>query len=172
MTEETKALAIEQPKKGINAWLIVFLSLGGLVVLGAFLILVGGMGFLFFLNYYVGPQIRGEAVNESEVKKAIKDTARVPDGFPAFNNKVAYKYAESGSYTCPSRTRCIQMEVVSKDGCDSLYVAMAEVNSSGANVGYHKETRAGLAAGQKAILMPDTYNEAADTFRLSKISCY
>jgi len=64
------------------------------------------------------------------------------------------------------------MEVVSKDGCDSLYVKVSEINSSGANVGYTNETTAGLAAGQKAILMLDTYNEAADQFRLSQISCY
>ena len=163
MTEETKAPATEQPKKGMNGCLIAFLSIAGSI--GAILFLFVGCVGMFAVNYT-------DSVNESEGKSTIKDTAWVPDGFTAFNNKVAYKYAESGSYTCPSRTRCIQMEVVSKDGCDSLYVAMAEVNSSGANVGYHKETRAGLAAGQKAILMPDTYNEAADTFRLSKISCY
>ena len=168
MTEVTKAPTTDQPNKGMNAWLILFLSLG---CLGAFILFIGTVGGAF-LYWYVDSELTKNAVNESEVKKAIKDTSWVPDGFTTFNNKVAYKYAESGSYTCPSRTRCIQMEVVSKDGCDSLYVAMAEVNSSGANVGYHKETRAGLAAGQKAILMPDTYNEAADTFRLSKISCY
>ncbi len=163
MTEETKATTTEQPKKGMNGCLIAFLSIAGSI--GAILFLFVGCVGMFAVNY-------NDTVNESEGKNTIKDTSWVPEGFTAFNNKVAYKYAESGSYTCSRRTRCLQMEVVSKEGCDSLYVEMAEINSSGANVGYNNETTSGLAAGQKAILVLDSYNDAADTFRLSKISCY
>ena len=63
------------------------------------------------------------------------------------------------------------MEVVSKEGCDSLYAELSKLDAAGNNVGYTNETTSNVAAGQKAILKFETYGEFK-SFQLSKISCY
>ena len=62
---------------------------------------------------------------ESSGDTEITDNSWVPTGFTAFNNNVAYKWSEDGSYSCGYADRCIQMEVVSKEGCGSLYAELS-----------------------------------------------
>ena len=102
---------------------------------------------------------------------AKADTSWVPSGFNAYNNKVAYKWSANNSYSCDAGSRCIQMEVVAKDGCGNLYAELTKLDNSGNNVGYTNETTTGLAAGQKAILKFEAYDEVSK-FQVSKINCY
>ena len=108
---------------------------------------------------------------ESSGDTEITDNSWVPTGFTAFNNNVAYKWSEDGSYSCGYADRCIQMEVVSKEGCGSLYAELSKLDAAGNNVGYTNETTSNVGAGQKAILKFETYGEFK-SFQLSKISCY
>tara|TARA_S200002703_G_scaffold108245_1_gene94057 strand:- start:1527 stop:1985 length:459 start_codon:yes stop_codon:yes gene_type:complete len=136
----------------------VVITLGAIVV--GFVACVGMVG-----TSYV------EQEKESAGKAAIKDTSWVPDGFTAYNNNVAIKWSDSGTYSCSYGDRCIQMEVVSKNGCDSLYGELTKLDSNGNNIGYTNETTSNLQPGQKAILMFNTYGDVSK-FNLSKISCY
>jgi len=136
----------------------VFLTLGVIVV--GFVGCVAMVG-----NNYNNLQ------NESTGDVVVKDTSWVPDGFTAYNNNVAYKWSESGTYKCSYGKRCIQMEVVSKNGCGSLYAELTKHDANDNNVGYTNETTSNLRAGGKAILLFDTFGDFK-TFRLSKISCY
>jgi hypothetical protein len=108
--------------------------------------------------------------NESTGNVVVKDTSWVLDGFKAYNNNVAYKWSKSGTYKCSYRQSCIQMEVVSKNGCGSLYAELTKHDANGNNVGYTNETTTNLQPGGKAILLFNTYGDF-DTFRFSKISC-
>lgn len=108
---------------------------------------------------------------ESDGTAEVTDTAWVPKGYTAWNNKVAWKWSDSGSYSC-DYNRCIQMEVVAKDGCGSLYTEAALQDSAGNNVGYTNETSSSVRPMQKALLKLDTYNDNAKSFTLAKISCY
>ena len=127
------------------------------------LALFGGCAYLFGNSY---KQVSDESAGETP----IEDTSWVPSGFTAFNNKVAYKWSESGSYRC-SFGRCAQIEVISKEGCGSLYAEVNKIDGSGNNVGYTNATTSSLAPNQKALLMLETTGEF-ETFQLAKISCY
>jgi len=107
---------------------------------------------------------------ESSGEATIEDTSWVPKGYTAFNNNVAWKWSPDGSYKC-SYGRCIQMEVISKEGCGSLYAEASKLDGSGNNVGYTNATTSSLAPKQKALLMFETYGDFK-TFQLAKISCY
>ena len=152
-----------ETKPKTNGCLIAFLSVGGTLV-ALVVAMVGCVG-LFATSYK-------DTIDESEGNVVIEDKSWVPEGYTAFNNKVAFKYSDSGSYSCDRNTRCIQLEVVSKEGCDSLYAEVSELDGNGNNVGYNNETTSGLRVGEKALLKLDTYNDNAETFRLSKMSCY
>jgi len=128
------------------------------------LLLFGGCAYLFGSSY--------NKVNEESTGKAeVEDTSWVPAGYTAFNNDVAWKWSASGSYSCESG-RCSQIEVVSKNGCSSLYAEVSELDGSNNNVGYTNATTSSLQPKQKALLMFRTYNDNAKNFQLSKISCY
>ena len=128
------------------------------------LVLFVGCAALFSNSY-------NNVTKESSGDVDISDRSWVPSGYTAFNNNVAYKWSENGSYSCGYGDRCIQMEVVSKEGCDSLYAELSKLDAAGNNVGYTNETTSNVAAGQKAILKFETYGEFK-SFQLSKISCY
>jgi hypothetical protein len=130
---------------------------------GIFVLFVGCAA-LFSTSYV-------ENQKESSGQAEIKDTSWVPSGFNAYSNKVAYKWSEDGSYSCGYAQRCVQIEVVAKDGCDNLYAELSKLDNADNNVGYTNETTSGLAAGQKAILKFETYGDFSK-FQLVKINCY
>ena len=128
------------------------------------LVLFVGCASLFSNGY-------NNATKESSGDVSIADKSWVPTGYSAFNNNVAYKWSEDGSYSCGYADRCIQMEIVSKKGCDSLYAELTKLDDAGNNMGYTNETTSNVTVGQKAILKFETYGNFK-SFRLSKISCY
>ena len=137
---------------------------GCAISVGALVVFFGGCAVLFGTNYN---QILKEGSGEAE----ISDTSWVPTGFQPFNNDVAIKWSESGTFSCDFGQSCVQMEAVSKGGCDSLYVELAKLDSSGNNVGFTNETTSGLDAGQKAILKFEMFGDYSSV-KVSKVSCY
>ena len=133
------------------------------VVLGA--IAVGFVGCVGLIGYNYTSQ-----ETEQQGESVIKDTSWVPKGFKAFNNQVAFKWSDSGTYKCSYAEKCIQIEVVPKEGCGFLYAELTKNDKAGNNVGFTNETTSNVAAGQKALLLFETYGDF-DTFQLSKISC-
>jgi hypothetical protein len=129
-----------------------------------FLLMVGCTA--LFANSYNNVQ------KESAGEVTVDDTSWVPTGYTAWNNDVAYKFNDGSDFSCDHGERCWQMEVVSKDGCGSLYAELALNDSAGNNVGYTNETTSSLLPKQKALLTFNTYTESAAQGRLAKISCY
>lgn len=138
--------------------------LGIILTLGV--IAIGFVGCVGMIGYNIN-----ENEKESEGKAVINDTSWIPDGFQAYNNKVAIKWSEKGTYTCSYGQSCIQMEVVAKEGCERLYAELTKHDKNGSNVGFTNETTTNLLKGQKAILLFNTFGDF-NSFQLSKINCY
>lgn len=152
MTEETQ-------KSGCRKVLLILSAvLGGIVVLFA-----GCVGMIAY-NY-------NSLESESKGDNDIADTSWVPKGFQPFNNKVAIKWSDKGTYECSYGQSCIQMEVIPKEGCSSLYAELTKHDKAGNNVGYTNKMTSSVAAGQKAILLFETFGEF-ESFQLSRISCH
>jgi hypothetical protein len=62
------------------------------------------------------------------------------------------------------------MELVSKNGCSSLYVELTRLGPNQENVGYTNDTTSNLAPGQKAVLTFSSFDDDK-TAQLSKINC-
>jgi len=99
-----------------------------------------------------------------------KFSSWVPSGFKYFKNDIAYKWSDHSSFTCDYGS-CQQIEIVSKNGCKSLYAEVNKLDSENNNIGYTNASTTNLAAGQKALLM---FRSTGDfkSFTLSEISCY
>lgn len=146
-------------KSGCGTTLLILIGILGVI----------GIGFVGCVAMIGNSYVTQEKETNGESK--IDDTSWVPAGYEAFNNKVAWKWSEDGSYECSHGDSCIQMEVVSKEGCESLYAELTKLDGEGNNVGYTNETTSNLTSGQKAILLFNTYGDFK-SFRVSKISCY
>ena len=114
----------------------------------------------------------GSFVGDGGRNPEPEDNSWVPEGFTKYDDEVAWRWSPRDSYNCRRNRSCLQIEVVPKTGCDSLYAKASLVDSSGNNVGYTNESTSDVSAGQKALLMLDTYRDNFSTFRLAKISCY
>jgi hypothetical protein len=127
------------------------------------LILFGGCAILFSSSY-------NEVTKEASGKSEISDKSWIPAGYYPFNNNIAYKWSNSGTYSCSYGERCIQMEIFSKNGCDSLYVELTKLDAAGNNVGYTNETTSTVKARQKAILKFEIFGNFKST-QVAKINC-
>ena len=97
-----------------------------------------------------------------------------PALFSKYSETIGWRWIEGGERKCPNDSRCIQMEVVTKDGCPTLLYAKASiVDTNNRNVGYTNSTTSGLRPGQRAVLtMPDTTSgDFAISATLDEISC-
>jgi hypothetical protein len=101
---------------------------------------------------------------------SITDTAWVPKGYTQYDDNVAYRFRNSGEISCGYRDSCWQMELVSKNGCSSLYVELTRLGPNQENVGYTNDTTSNLAPGQKAVLTFSSFDDDK-TAQLSKINC-
>jgi hypothetical protein len=99
------------------------------------------------------------------------DTSWIPAGYSAYDDNVAYKFRESGQVECGYRNSCYQLELVSKNGCNNLYVELTRLGSSGENVGFTNDTTSNLLPKQKAVLTFSSFDDDK-TARVSKINCY
>lgn len=146
-------------KSGCGTTLLILIGILGVI----------GIGFVGCVAIIGNSYLTQE--KETKGTAIIDDTSWVPAGFDAYNNKVAWKWSEDSSYKCSYGDSCVQVEVVSKDGCESLYVELTKVDEAGNNVGYTNETTTNLITGQKAILLFNLFGDFK-SLKLSKISCY
>ena len=65
------------------------------------------------------------------------------------------------------------MMIIAKDGCDrSLYAEISILDKNEVQIGYTNDSVSQALPMQKSKLIFDTYEDEANTARLSKISCY
>lgn len=95
-----------------------------------------------------------------------------PTGFTDYDGEVAYKWTTSTTDSDCSDCTYSTMDVVSQYGCDSLYVEVNFLDSSGSVVDWSNDTASYLSAGQTAKLEFDTYEDNADQTEITDVSCY
>ena len=96
-----------------------------------------------------------------------------PVEFNRYNDTIAWRWLEGAERSCGD-SRCIQIEVITKNGCPSLLYVKASINDKqGRNVGYTNDTTSGVKPDQKAVLtMPDvTGGQENIQANLEEISC-
>jgi len=96
-----------------------------------------------------------------------------PVEFIRYNDTIAWRWLEGAESSCGD-SRCIQVEVITKNGCPSLlYVKASITDKQGRNVGYTNDTTSGVKPEQRAVLtMPDvTGGQENIQGNLEEISC-
>ena len=122
----------------------------------------------------VGSLIPKTSDSTSSVPSKISTTADlswIPSGFTQYNDDTAVRFRKADEIKCGYRDSCYQMELVTKNGCSSLYVELNLLDSAGNNVGYTNDTTSGLQPKQKAILTFSA-SEEGKSAKISKINCY
>jgi hypothetical protein len=96
--------------------------------------------------------------------------SEVPAGYNQYSgdNSVAWKWLSTSSVSCSYGDYCLAMSVITKFGCDTLYVEVAEFDKYDNQVGYNNEMLSGLAPNQKAKLVFEGF---APYMSLTEIRC-
>ena len=100
-------------------------------------------------------------------------TSWVPAGFTEWPGQgVAFRWSKSGFRPgCREDGLCLPVEVYSRFGCRSLYVAVSLVGYNGQNIGFTNDTTSGVEAGQTAVLAMNTSEGATQSMRITEINC-
>ncbi len=105
------------------------------------------------------------------VRSSVKNLPWYPEGFESYDSNTAYRFQDKGEFRCDYFS-CWGMEFVSKVSCSSFYVEITILDSSGANIGYSNDSASGVQPNQKVKMKFDAVEDAAQTARLAKVSCY
>ena len=122
------------------------------------------------------------ALNDSALKldqrllnmiSLAKNLPWYPKGFSTYDTNVAYRFLTYGKeYKCSySGAYCWGVELITKTGCSSLYAELTISDSSDRNVGWTNDTANNIRPNEVAVLVFDSFDDGADTGRLSKVSC-
>lgn len=123
--------------------------------------------------FYTGTNSSATKANTSTAEK-VADWSWVPMGFQAdlTSGTLAFKQLENTRTNCRLNIPCIQFEVLSKDGCKTLYAVASLIDSNGTNVGYANDLTKNVMANQKTILtFSNTTSTAVDIGRPT-FKCY
>jgi len=105
------------------------------------------------------------------IRSSVKNLPWYPEGFASYDSNTAYRFQDKGEFRCDYFS-CWGMEFVSKVSCSSFYVEITILDSSGANIGYSNDSASGVQPNQKVKMKFDAVEDAAQTARLAKVSCY
>ena len=95
-----------------------------------------------------------------------------PAGFTAYRDTaVAYQWIERKFIPCKSQEHCWAMNVVARDGCDSLYVELSVSDQTGTAIDYTNGILSALAPGQPGRLQFQSFDDAAADAKLAEIRC-
>lgn len=86
--------------------------------------------------------------------------SEIPAGYNQYSGdaSVAWKWLKNSEFSCSYADYCSGMSIITKFGCDYLYVELAEFDKYDNQVGYTNEMLTGLAPNQKAKLVFEGYN--------------
>lgn len=146
-------------KKKNSKVLVVFLVISVLYVIGS-----------------LGSNSSNTDASSSEGAAAEVDTSWVPAGFSIWpdDQDIAWRWAKGNEVNCSYSTgACWSALVISKNGCKtSMYGEISIFDKSDVQIGYTNDTLSAVLPMQKSKFTFDTFNDQADSARLSKISCY
>jgi hypothetical protein len=126
---------------------------------------------LAFIALAAGSTDTSSTTSNSPTSESPPDTSWIPSGYTGYDDNIAYRFRKNGEISCGYRDSCWQMEIISKNGCDNLYVELTRLGPAGENVGYTNDTTSNLQPNQKAVLTFSSFDDDK-TAQLSKINCY
>ena len=92
-----------------------------------------------------------------------------PSGFNEYQDGIAFKWTNGGC----DFGRCLHGTFISRDGCpDSLYVEVNGFDKSNSQMGYTNDVTGSLAPMTQAKMTFNFTEDATESGRISKISCY
>jgi hypothetical protein len=151
------------PKPRRKVWKIVFIVFLCLWVVNA-------------VNQSLNPDVPSSSANSSsEESIATYDDSWIPNGFTGFttDDNLAWRWGTKKETNCTySYGSCWSVVVVTKEGCPSgIYGEIAILDKSDVQIDYTNDTTTLVPAGEKVKMTFDTFNEEAETARLSKLTC-
>jgi hypothetical protein len=99
----------------------------------------------------------------------------IPVGFNSWaeDPNVAWRWLKNNEYKCDNDRSCTGIMVVAKNGCDrNLYAEVSIIDKNEVQIGYTNDSVSSALSMEESKLIFNTYEEDADTVRVSKISCY
>jgi hypothetical protein len=135
-----------------------------------------GIVCIFALLYAIGSSADSENSTQSPYPEIEENlTNWIPVGFNSWteDSNVAWRWLEDKEYKCDYDRACTGIMVVAKDGCSrNLYAEVSILDKKSVQIGYTNDTVSSALSMQESKLVFNTYEEGANSFRLSKISCY
>ena len=120
----------------------------------------------------------GENVSETKSPTVVTETyddSWIPAGFSGYpeNDNIAWRWATESETRCTySSGACWTALVIAKNECRSgIYAEVAIFDKSGVQIDFANEQTTRVLPNTKVSLTFDTFNESADTARISEISC-
>lgn len=122
---------------------------------------------LVIISIIYGVYVISKSMNPSS--SYIEDSNWIPKGLIQYYNdsEIGWRWSKDGTYTC-ERSGCVQIEIVSKNGCGNVYVEATRLDDLGNNIGYTNATTSNLVPKQKALLQLPTFGSK---IQLSEIKC-
>lgn len=105
----------------------------------------------------------------------IYDSSWIPSDFSGYpdDDNVAWRWGTRSETNCSySSGSCWSVMLITRDGCPSgMYAELAIFDGSGVQIDYTNDSTTRVSPNTKVKLTFDTFNEQADTARLSEVSC-
>jgi len=154
-----------KPKSRIKLWKIILITIFSLWLLGTIIEAVNP-----------GESSSSTSTNAGQTESsATYDESWIPTGFTGYANddNIAWRWGTKSETNCTySSGSCWSVMVTTRDGCPSgIYAELAILDKSDVQIDYTNDTTTQVPAGTKAKLTFDTFNEEAETARLSELSC-
>jgi len=121
------------------------------------------------------PAFSNECGNDSVNTNIASDTSWIPSNFDSWSadSNVAWRWLKASEYDCEYGDGCWGMMLIAKNGCPSgLYVELSLLDKNDVQVGYTNETVGSALPMQKTKMIFNSFEESAESGRISKISCY
>ena len=154
-----------KPKPRLKLWKIIAIVIFSLWLLGTIVEAV---------NPSDSSSTQGSSTTATE-SNSTYDESWVPSGFTGYpsDDNIAWRWATKSETKCTySSGSCWSVMVATRDGCPSgIYAELAILDKSDVQIDYTNDTTTQVLSGTKAKLTFDTFNEEAESARLSELSC-
>ena len=151
------------PKPRMKPWKIIAIAIFSLWLLGT------------VVEMFNPSSSSTVASSSSEESTVTYDESWIPTGFTGYptDDNVAWRWGTKSETNCTySSGACWSVIVTTKDGCPSgIYGEIAILDKSDVQVDYTNDTTTQVPAGTKVKMTFDTFNDEAETARLSELPC-
>lgn len=155
-----------ESRKSIRAWHIILAIIVGLAIIQIDILRSNNSG--------SGTTTSSSSAGSATIMQDYDDSW-IPSDFSGYpdNDNVAWRWGTGSETNCTYSTgACWSVVLITRDGCPSgMYAELAILDSSGVQIDFTNDSTTRVLPKTKVKLTFDTFNEEADTARLSEVSC-